>query len=305
MRRVLVTGAGGFVGTHCLPLLLARGYEVHAVSSREPSHTSPRDVTWHSANLLDDRQVEKLLTNTSPSHLLHLAWYSTPSRFWSATENLEWVRASIALMQRFVGAQGRRLVAAGSSAEYDWRYGYCSEAITPLASATLYGACKNAVRAILDGFSHATKLSAAWARLFFLYGPHEHPQRLVASVARSIMAGTPAACTHGRQIRDFLFVADVADALVTILDSSLTGPVNVASGKPLAVHDVVTSIASKLGRPELPQFGAVELSASEPPLLVADVTRLSRELGWAPKYTLDAGLDQTIEWWRERLQGSA
>jgi len=300
-----VTGAGGFVGAHCLPLLLARGYEVHAVSSREPSPTSPRDVAWHSADLLDERQVEELLTKTSPSHLLHLAWYSTPGKFWSATEKLVWVRASIALMQRFVEAQGRRLVAAGSSAEYDWRYGYCSEAITPLAPATLYGACKNAVRAILDGFSNATKLSAAWGRLFFLYGPHEHPQRLVASIVRSIMAGQPAVCTHGRQIRDFLFVVDVADALVTILDSSLTGPVNVASGKPLAVRDVVTSIAAKLGRPELPQFGAVELHASEPLLLVADVTRLSRELGWAPKYTLDAGLDQTIESWRERARGSA
>jgi nucleoside-diphosphate-sugar epimerase len=293
------------VGTHCLPLLLARGYEVHAVSCREPSPSSPRDVTWHSANLLDDKQVEKLLTNTSPSHLLHLAWYSTPGRFWSSTENLEWVRASIALIQRFAQAKGRRLVAAGSSAEYDWRYGYCSETITPLAPATLYGACKNAVRAILDGFSHATKLSAAWGRLFFLYGPHEHPQRLVASIVRSIMAGEPAACTHGRQLRDFLFVADVADALVAILDSSLTGPVNVASGKPLAVGDVVTSIAAKLGRPELLQFGVIELPASEPPLLVADVTRLSRELAWAPKYTLDAGLDQTIDWWRGRVRGSA
>jgi nucleoside-diphosphate-sugar epimerase len=150
---------------------------------------------------------------------------------------------------------------------------------------------------MLFAFANQASLSAAWGRIFFLYGPHEHPSRLVASVIRALLRGEPAPCSHGNQIRDWLYVQDVADAFVALLNSDVTEPVNIASGQPVSIRDVVYRIAGHLGREDLIRLGAVPTLANEPPFLLADIRRLREQVGWRPKFTLETGLAQTIEWW--------
>ncbi len=300
MNRVLLTGATGFIGRHCLPFLVKRGYEVHAVSSQK-SEDRISDIHWHQADLLEPGRGLILMARVQPTHLLHLAWYAVPKAFWTSLENVRWVQASIELLQSFVAHGGQRAVLAGSCAEYDWRYGYCSEEVTPLAPATLYGTCKHALQTMLTAFSRQTGLSSAWGRIFFLYGPHEHPDRLVAFVIRSVLRGEPARCSHGNQIRDFLHVEDVASAFVAVLDSAVQGPVNIGSGRPTRLREVVDRIGEKLGRGDLIRLGERAEAADDPPLLVADVRALRDAVKWTARYDLHSGLDQTIRWWRDRV----
>jgi nucleoside-diphosphate-sugar epimerase len=89
----------------------------------------------------------------------------------------------------------------------------------------------------------------------------------------------------------------VADAFVALLESEVTGAVNIGSGQPIAIKDVVYQIADIIGRSDLVQLGAIASAAKEAPLLVADVTRLSNEVGWLPKFNLEMGLRQAIIWW--------
>jgi len=310
LKRVLVTGATGFIGPCCLRLLLGRGYQVHAVSSRPHGvasrfTTETEDIRWHQADLLEPAQVASLVAAVQPTHLLHLAWYVVPGKLATASENFRWVQASLELLRRFGEHGGRRVVMAGSSYEYDWRHGYCSEAVTPTVPATYYGACKLALGSLLSAYAAQSGLSHAWARIFFLYGPREHPARLVSSVIRSLLLGERARCSHGRQIRDYLHVEDVADALVALLDSDVTGCVNVASGLPISLREMVSRIATKLGREQLVEFGAVPSHPNDVPLVVADVTRLSEEVSWQPTYDLEGGLDATIAWWDAHLRVEA
>jgi nucleoside-diphosphate-sugar epimerase len=303
MNKILITGATGFIGRHCLPTLSARGYEVHAVSTNGSiDNRFNSDVRWHKVDLLDSDSLWNLMSKVKPSHLLHFAWYAVPGKYWTSLENLRWVQASLDLLQAFILHGGKRAVMAGTCAEYDWRYGYCSERTTPLAPSTLYGTCKHSLQIMLDSAAEQTGLSTAWGRIFFLYGPNENPNRLVSSVIRSLLLGEPALCSHGNQIRDFLYVQDVADAFVALLESDVEGPVNIASGRPVVLRDIILKIARKLDRQNLVRFGAIQAPENDPPLLIADVSRLANEVGWIPNYDLDRGVDQTISWWRSHLE---
>jgi nucleoside-diphosphate-sugar epimerase len=301
MSCVLVTGATGFVGRSAIAALRLRGHEVLGVA-----RTATDDVkvhAWHTANLLDPSAVPKLVRDAHASHLLHLAWTTKHSWFWSDPANLAWARATCGLVDAFAEAGGIRVVMTGSCAQYDWAVeaigasGLACETVTPRRPVTLYGHAKQATTDLLETWSTETGMSYATALLFFPYGPYEKPERLVPSVTRSLLAGEPALVTAGTQIRDFIHVDDCGAALAALVDSEVTGAVNIGSGQGSSVADVANTIARIIGREDLLRIGTLP-SSDEGPRVVASTTRLYNEVGLAPRYDLETGLRDTIEWWR-------
>lgn len=292
-KRVLVTGARGFLGSHCLPLLIEHGYEVHATSSQAMASTG--NTHWHHCDLLQRSATESLLARIRPTHLLHLAWETSPSQYWTSPANLNWLSASIDLLQQFHEIKGQRVVSAGTCAEYDWQYGLCREGVTPLSPRSLYGQSKVALSQLLQSWSSQIGLSAATGRVFFMYGPGSPAARFPGPVISALLEGRQAECSHGRQIRDYLYVADAASAIVTLLDSDACGPVNIGSGKPLALRELIDEITLQTGGQDRVRWGAVPTAADDPPWLVADTTRLNQELNWQPLTTLQSGIQNTIE----------
>jgi nucleoside-diphosphate-sugar epimerase len=317
--RVLVSGAGGFIGRWSVPALLRSGHEVHAVLSAHGSRNAPEQLhgaRLHFADLLDEMAAAELMSQVQPTHLLHFAWIATPGLYWNSAENFRWLAASEHLLRCFGAQGGRRVMMAGSCAEYDWsRVEVCDELRSPLAnegaaasaasgSLSPYAACKIALQAALTDFGRRQGVSTAWGRVFFQFGPHEHPDRLVPSVICNLLLNREAPCSHGRQIRSFLHVADVGAAFAAVLMSDLEGPVNIGSDQRIALADLVDRIGRRIGRADLLRLGARPSAPGEPPILVPDVHRLRLEAGWQPSFTLDAALNDTIEWWRGRLLGS-
>lgn len=302
MNRVLVTGASGFIGCHCLALLAPLNYEVHAVCHFGQPVAGP-NVEWHSANLLDGRELARLIAALRPTHLMHLAWYADPRDYRTSPENLTWLQASIELLRCFSAAGGKRAVLAGTCFEYDSRFGYCTEGVTPEAPTTLYAVCKNSLREVVARYSADIGVSVAWGRIFYLFGAHEPTTRLVPSVILSLLRGGRAACTQGRQLRDFLYVEDVASALVAILDSGIEGIVNVGSGEPVTVRSLVEQIASIIHARDRIDFGVIQPVVNDPSAVIANTGRLRQEVGWSARWSLKDGLAQTVEWWRGQLFG--
>ncbi|MBA3817902.1 MAG: NAD-dependent epimerase/dehydratase [Deltaproteobacteria bacterium] len=294
MKRVLLTGATGFIGRACLGPLRDRGFEIHAI--RHERAASARDVTWHDCDLLT-ADPAPLIAAIRPTHLLHLAWYAVPGKYWTSRENLRWVRASLALYEAFVAAGGSRVVMGGSAAEYDWSHGVCRERETPVVPRTYYGRCKHALAQLIDADAEQAGISAAWARFFFLYGPHEYENRLVPSVILALLRGEVARCSPGTQQRDFLHVDDAAAATVALLDSEVRGPVNIASGAPVAVRSLAEQVATLVGSGSI-DFGAIAADPNDPPLLIADVRRLRDEVGFTASAQHAQRLGETVAWWR-------
>jgi nucleoside-diphosphate-sugar epimerase len=309
-KRVLVSGAGGFIGRWSVAPLLEMGYEVHAVLSGKAHRHPPvqiRGAMVHVADLLDEARMNDVISEVRPTHLLHLAWIATPGVYWDSAENFRWLSASEQLLRAFRAHGGRRVMMAGSCAEYDWsQVEVCDEVTSPLlnASASPYAASKIALQKSLAEFGWRERVSTAWGRIFFQFGPHEHPDRLVPSVISNLLSNREAPVSHGRQIRSFLHVADVGAAFAAVLDGAIEGPVNIGSDERVSVADLVDRIGRSIGRSDLLRIGARAAAPREPKLLVPDIHRLRDEARWRPRFTLDAGLDDTIAWWRGNL-GSA
>jgi len=301
-RRVLVTGASGFIGRRALIELVARGFEVHAVA-RIPPAPSPANVHWHRADLLQAASRRALLAEVDAGDLLHLAWYAEPGAFWMARENAAWVAATVCLVDEFAAAGGRRAVLAGTCGEYDWSAEQPLHEDALLRPATFYGVCKDATRRVVEDLAERVGVSLAWARVFFLYGPGENERRLVSGVAKRLVSGERAQTSAGTQRRDFLHVDDVANAFAALLDCEVTGVLNIASGESVTVRSVVDEVAQAAGRPDLLDIGALPPRASDPDEIVADVTRLREEVGFTPAWTLADGVRQTVAWWRDQAGG--
>jgi nucleoside-diphosphate-sugar epimerase len=294
-KRVLVTGANGFIGRYALPELVARGYEVYALA--RDTTKLPGDIIGIRSDLLLPGESERVIDVVKPSHVLHLAWNATPGQFWTALDNLDWVETSLRLSAAFAKSGGRRLVCAGSCAEYDWSYDLLEEGVTPLTPRTLYGKAKASVHQLLMEAAAQTGVSTAWGHVFFLYGPHEHSDRLIPQVISGLLRGNAIACTACTQERDFMHVSDVARALVTLLDSDWQGAANIASGHCGPIRVALDFLSELAGRDDLIQFGARPMPPDEPPRMAASTRALS-EIGFVPEYGLNEGLAHTFEWWR-------
>ena len=263
----------------------------------------------HPVDLLNEAGVRALFADLRPTHLLHFAWNATPGVYWTTPDNFAWVSASLNMARAFWCSGGQRAVFAGSCAEYDWnRAALCIEDKTPTVLSTNallaspYGTCKAALEKMLTSFAAQERASIAWGRIFFLYGPFEHPERLVPSVILNLLQGRDALCTHGKQRRSFMHVADVGAAFVDILESDSTGVINVGGAEEVTLGEVVSKIAALIGRPDLLQLGARAAPPNDPPVLLPDVHRLFDEVGFRPCYSLDEGLLKTVDWWRNKLE---
>ena len=301
MKKVLVTGATGFIGRHAVPHLQSAGFEVHTWSHRSVA-VQPGGTIGHTGDILVEADVARVVHEARPTHLLHLAWYAVPGKFWTSLENLRWVAASLHLAREFASVGGKYALFAGSCAEYEWQDEICcDEDQTPLRPRSLYGTCKNSLREMLCAATDQLAISIAWARIFHLYGPYEVPERLVSSVTLALLRNQIARCTDGQQLRDFMHVDDVARALVSVLDNAFVGPINIASGNEVAISQVVGTIADQLDRRHLLSLGAVPRAAGEPRKLVASTARL-KALRFEPNFDLASGLADSIAWWRRAAQ---
>lgn len=301
MKKVLVTGADGFIGRYTLPMLIRAGFEVHALCWHEEPEQQ-NGIFWHRINLMRRQDVNDLLADIQVTHLLHLAWYTAHGKFWDAPENLDWVRASLGLLQCFAKYGGKRVVMAGSCAEYDWGDGLCSEQTTANNPSTLYGKSKYELYEQSSAFCADNAISFAWGRVFFLYGPGESPARFVPAVINGLLNGESVPCSDGHQLRDFMHVSDVASAFSALVNSDLAGSVNIASGEAYTLKYIGERLMSHVGGKGQVDFGALPNRPDDPNVITAEVTRLQQDLNWLPSYSLDSGLADTVGWWKSKQE---
>ena len=304
---IIVSGATGFIGQHCLTPLLEQGFQVHALTrSITPSTLlAHENLFWHQVDLQDHLKVKELVGIISAQLLLDLAWDTTPATYLHDFNNLNWIQSSLNLTRSFIASGGQRVLGCGTCAEYDWSAGYLTEYNTPYKSGTLYSASKIALRQLTHQICKDAKTSFVWVRPFFVHGPHEHQSRFVPqlinnAIQNKVLQMPPQA----HRVRDYLPIQEAANAIVACLLSQQEGDFNIASGQAIMLSDLAKTIAFEVGNvlgQKIELLGMAQSSVNTvDDFVVGNTFRLNTLVGWKPSGDVSSGLRETVRWWYEQ-----
>lgn len=269
-RRVLLTGATGFVGRQILSALQSAGVDVRLVI-REGTEdrlgaNSPKDrITTRDLFAEDAAWWSKACADVDT--VIHAAWYAEPGKYLQASVNIDCLQGTLQLTKGAAAAGVRRFVGVGTCFEYDVSGGYLS-IDTPLLPTTPYAGAKAATYLALNQWLPQEGVAFAWCRLFYLYGEGEDSRRLFPYVRARIEAGETVELTSGTQIRDYLDVVVAGAQIAAIALGDATGAQNICSGQAQTVRELAEQIADEYGRRDLLKFGARADNLTDPPCVV-------------------------------------
>lgn len=287
-KKVFLTGGTGLIGKETIPFLLNQGFEIYALTiGNETDHDG---IKYIKANLFDKNEIDKIMSEIRPEYLLHYAWLSTG--LFNDNSNFDFLTSSIDLLKSFVKYGGKRVVMAGTYAEY----GYHNETLTedmPAEPINIYSQCKDFVHQIAQAYCQNNNVSFGWARIFSAFGKETDPRRLTSDVINHLRADEPVTIRSGSLVRDYIYTKDIAAAFVAFLDSQVEGTVNICTGKDTSIHDYVMKIAHAMGKEHLVIFQ--EQASPQQKRVVGDSRRLNQEVGFTPKYSIEAAIKEILD----------
>jgi UDP-glucose 4-epimerase len=307
-RRVLLTGASGFVGSCLARRLLTDGHDVQLLLRAESERwrlVGPlAALQVHEADLRDEHAVKRAVDAVRPDWIFHMAahgaysWQSDGQGIFQSNA-LGTLNLTCACVERGFEA----FVHAGSSSEYGFKDHAPGEEEL-LAPESLYAVAKAAATLLCRQLAMRHGLRLATLRLYSVYGPWEDPRRLVPTLLAHALRGALPPLVDAATARDFVHVDDVCDALLLVAAASGSGEAvyNLGTGVQTSVGELVELVRGLCDVTALPEWGSYGARSWDTSVWVADASKIRRELGWAPRRTLSDGLAGTASWLRESTE---
>ena len=308
-RRLLVTGASGFIGSHVVRAAVDEGGEVFALIDEVSSVVPHRlmdlagRITFVPGNLTDGYAMRHAVEASRPEIVLHLGAYTHVGKSFSHVS--ECIQTNVAgtsnLLQALEGSGYQRFVYTSTSEVYGGMDVPFREdgPVNPLSP---YSVTKYAGELMCRMFVEAYGWPIVVLRPFNAYGPAQSPDRIIPEIIVSALRGTDVKLTEGKQTREFNFVEDLAEGflLAGLADEEVNGRViNLGCGEEHSMREMAETILELMGGPVEAKFGALPYRPTEIWRMYCDNARARELLGWTPKHSLREGLDRTIAWYRE------
>ena len=312
-RQVLVTGAGGFIGSHLVERLVNEGADVRALVR----YTSTGGWGWLDHSAVKD-EIEVVLGDVQDAEsvlgamngidvVFHLAAliaipYSYAAPFSYVRTNVE---GTLNVLQGARKTGVGRVVQTSTSEVYGSALTIPIAEDHPLQGQSPYSASKIGADKLAESFFLSFGLPVTTIRPFNTYGPRQSARAVIPTIVTQALAGSEIRLGNLSPTRDLTFVEDTVDAFVRIADSpdALGQVVNVGTGEEISVGDLAALVLRLVGR-ELPIVTEGERTrpeGSEVERLCADASRARTMIGWEPHRTLESGLEETISWIGENL----
>lgn len=298
-RRVLVTGASGFVGGHIARQGVAGGVEVFAMGRRP----GPAGTIFCEADLCDPGAVRAAVQAARPEAILHFA---SPGVAYGTADFGTIVAALVTGGEALLAAAcdlelPPHFVQIGSGLEYAAQDRPIMETDPIVPSCSPYGAAKAAAAAVLGGY--AGRLPITLLRPFNLYGAGDTAPRIGGQIVDAALLGESFALSAGEQLRDFLHVDDFGALVWEVAAQARSrcefAVLNAGSGVPRPLRDYCTGIGSALQAAGVAcalELGAKPYRQDEPMMAIPDLTRLFGAVRWRPQIDLSAGIADFVDW---------
>ncbi len=305
MKRVILTGATGFVGANLARCLLANGHEVHLLLRAKHSDWRIRsianDITIHLVDFNDVETIDSTIALIRPDWIFHLAAYgaySSQTNFHQMTEtNLV---ATANLVNVCIKHGFEAFINTGSSSEYGYKDHAPDEDeyIEPNSS---YAVTKAAATHFCQFTAKTNNVNLATVRLYSVFGPYEEPTRLIPTLIIEGLTGKLPPLVNPSIARDYIFIEDVCDAYLTLASNpdNICGKVyNLGSGTQLSLREVVEVACDKLSLTSKPSWGSMPDRQWDTSFWMANHSKITQDLGWNPVFSFAEGFQQTIEWFQ-------
>ena len=270
-KLVLLTGPSGFVGAQVLKRLIALGLSVRLVVREGSEYKIP-----NSSNIEQIISTKDLFSEgiewwchalNGVEVVIHCAWYAEPKKYLNSPINISCMEGSLSIALASIRSNVKKFVGIGTCFEYNTSLGYLS-INTPLLPKTLYAASKVSTFYLMSQIFSKTNTDFLWCRLFYLYGEGEDDRKLVAYVKKQLASNLPVMLTDGLQIRDYLPISEAAIQIVDSVFSDAKGPINICSGIPVTVKELVSKLAKNDLELKLLRFGSLNNNPDEPKFIL-------------------------------------
>lgn len=303
-KRVLVTGATGFLGSHLCPALTRRGDEVFALfrtMHRQTLFRSNQTVILGDAK--DQSLIQRVLSEYEIDAVIHLAAQTQVSvgRENPASVIQENIMGTLSVLEAARLQKTDRVILASTDKVYGTVSGSYVESM-PLNERTPYGASKACADILAQTYINTYGMSLGITRCGNLFGPgHMNWSTIIPGTIKSYLMGSwPTLRFAGMAVRDFLYVDDAVDGYLKLLDSRETGAFNFSGGRPITIKNVVMLIADILRvapKMTLDKTGIGEIQSQ-----TLDCTRAKEVLKWKPSETFITNLEETVKWYINHLR---
>lgn len=309
-KRVLVTGGGGFIGSHLTRALVGIGADTHVLTSTVSSvyphrlRSLRRDITLHEGNFMDASAMRNVVADIAPEVVFHLGAYTHVGKSWLRVDECIQgnIQGTMNLLHALEHSGVERIVNTGTSEIYGnidvpFREDKAPHPVSPYAvskySAEMY--CRLGIE--------SKQWPIVLVRPFNAYGPAQTPDRVIPEIIVRGLIGDELKMTTGNQTREFNYVEDLVDGflLAGVVDGIEGELFNIGCGEEVTMADLATTILDRMGNPIEAQLGALPDRPIEIWRMYCDSTKARERLGWAPRHSLEAGLDKTIDWYRAEL----
>lgn len=292
--KIVVTGAEGFLGRKVVERLAREDTSVIAVDRVAHEGEELQGVTYHQADLSDPVSLLPSAISHQPFVLVHLAW--DMRRHLGHEVQNEMVKQFSAILEYWNDRGLSKLVAMGSAEEYGGYDGTIHEAVEPVLPLSPYGQAKRKAHDLAAAWSERENKAVLWLRPFVIYGPGQRGDMMIPYAVTCARDGKEADFTDGQQRRDFVYIDDVADAIALAVAAEPSGmnEVNIGTGRPVKVADVLMTIAKHFGAEENFHLGARPRRENEPDVQAADTTVAKELLGWKSQVDVFEGLKRTV-----------
>jgi nucleoside-diphosphate-sugar epimerase len=303
MKRVFLTGAGGFVGAHLLRRLVRKSYEVYAIMRPQTLPWRVSDLknafTVCQGDLTNALWVEQTVSRVHPDFIIHLAQYGGYPFQKDIQKIIQTnVIATINLVAAAEKISLEHFIHTGSSSEYGAKRAPMQEDML-LEPNSAYGVTKAAATLYLAHRGRDAKFPVTILRLFSVYGPYEEPGRLMPTVLLRALQGKELEFASPTIARDFTYIDDVVDAYMNVLEKKPGKGIilNVCTGKQHTLQDVAEAIRTNIGHPVTLKWGMPAKQRSfDTDVWVGDEKRAKHLLGWQARWGLEDGIREMLAW---------